>query len=210
MGMENKNHTKFKSLRTILWILVFLALGFILYQTNLRVRHSINGNPLQSYQKGSFAALEVLPNPPSIDAHKFFDKNGKEITLSQIQGKIKVVNIWATWCPPCVREMPELAQFAQNHKSKGVIVIPISIDKPEEKEKVQKKLNELSGGRLEFYQDPKMELPFALAVKGFPTTIIYDENNKEIARIPSTPKWDGDEANGLVDLLLLQSKNIDK
>jgi len=126
--MENKNHTKFKSLRTFLWILVVGLLAFILYQTNLRARHSINAGPLQSYQKGSFTALEVLPNPPSIGAQKFLDKNGKEITLSQIQGKIKVVNIWATWCPPCIREMPELTQFAQNHKSKGVIVVPISIE----------------------------------------------------------------------------------
>jgi thiol-disulfide isomerase/thioredoxin len=195
--MDNSKNTFAKILRPILWVLVALFLGLAIFQVYNRARLSINESPLQRHKQGSFANLQILPKPPSILGQKFVTSTGKEITISDISGKIKIVNIWAIWCPPCVREMPELAEFARKHKSSGLVVIPISIDKPEQVKKAQAKLFELAGNELEFYSDPSMNLPFPLLVEGFPTTIIYNEQNQEIARIANAPKWNSSEADSL-------------
>ncbi len=52
----------------------------------------------------------------------------RKVTLSDLQGKVVVLNFWATWCPPCVEEMPSLIQMSQKMKDKGVVVLGVSMD----------------------------------------------------------------------------------
>ncbi len=195
-------NSKMRILRPALWLLVVLAAGFLLWQIYSRASLSINANPLQRHKIGTLSALEILEKPPSLSSAKFLDENSRLINIADIPGKVKIVNIWATWCPPCVHEMPSLANLQANYAARGVQIIAISIDKGAGQEKAKLKLKELSGGKLKFYGDPKMDLPFPLLVKGFPTTIIYDESNKEIARVSSAADWNAPEVKDFMETLL--------
>ena len=204
--MNQQNPQSKNKLSILLWSLVLLALGFVLFQVYNRASLSINANPLERYKQGTFSALEILKAPPSMQNQKFFDADGKQVTLSDFNAKIKIVNIWATWCPPCVREMPELAELSEKYKAQGVVLIPISIDKLEQVNNAKLELKKLSRGKLAFYSDPEMALPFPLLIKGFPTTIFYDEKNNEILRIGGAPNWKSKEADDLI-LGVLNTKN---
>ncbi len=195
-------NSKTRFLRPALWLLVALAGGFLLWQIYSRASLSINANPLQRHKSGTLTALEILEKPPSIAPARFLDKDGKTISLADINAKIKIVNIWATWCPPCIHEMPSLGNLQQKYSARGVKVIAISIDKDNGQETAKQRLNELANGKLEFYGDPKMNLPFPLLVKGFPTTIIYDEKNNEIARVSSVADWNAPEVADFMEALL--------
>ncbi|MBN8649431.1 MAG: TlpA family protein disulfide reductase [Caulobacterales bacterium] len=201
---ETKFSTK-NNVKIALLLLAFISATFIIYKVYTSASLSINANPLERHKQGTFSALEILKAPPSIKEHKFLDENGNSINLSTIKGRVKIVNIWATWCPPCVREMPELAEIAVKYKAQGIVMIPINIDKLEKSLEAKKQLEKLSNGKLQFYSDPEMAIPFPLLVKGFPTTIFYDENNIEILRIGGAPNWKSKEADDLIFEVLKQS-----
>lgn len=73
-----------------------------------------------------------LPGRGPAPAWEFADLDGRRFTATNFPGHIIVVNFWATWCPPCVRELPELAAFFRAHAGQGVTVIGASIDEPPE------------------------------------------------------------------------------
>ena len=148
---------------------------------------------------GALAALQFPTAESFAPKTTFVDDNGNSHSLNDYKGKVLVVNLWATWCPPCIREMPSLGRLANNYKNGDLKVIAISADKKADTAKAQEKLKELSGGVLEFYHDPDMGLPSELKVTGFPTTIIYDQNGKEVARLMSTTEWDSVDARSLLD-----------
>lgn len=195
-------NSKMRLLRPALWLLVALATGFVLWQIYSRASLSINANPLQRYKTGTLGALEILEKPPSIAPAQFLDKDNNPIALADVKAKIKIVNIWATWCPPCIHEMPSLGNLQERYGARGVKIVAISIDKDNGQDKARQKLKELVGGKLDFYGDPRMNLPFPLLVKGFPTSIIYDENNNEIARVSSTVDWNAPEVTDFMEAVL--------
>lgn len=77
------------------------------------------------------------PSAPSADAHdglwarRFEQPDGRELTLSSLRGQPLVINFWATWCPPCVKEMPELDRFHRAYSAKGWQVLGLAVDRPE-------------------------------------------------------------------------------
>ncbi len=83
-----------------------------------------------------FGAKRFQPAPPADTAVgalmqiSMADPAGKQHKISEWQGKVLLVNFWATWCPPCVAEMPELEQLQADHDSKGLQIVGIGIDSP--------------------------------------------------------------------------------
>ena len=86
--------------------------------------------------------INVLPKTFPIEPVTFNDVDGKTIDFSQFKGKIIMVNMWATWCPPCVRELPAIERLATKFKAEDFVLLPISID-AEGKQQVQPFLNSL-------------------------------------------------------------------
>lgn len=146
--------------------------------------------------------MEILPKAPPQPQQAFYDAENKAATLSQFRGKILVVNIWATWCGPCIEEMPSLANLKAAYKDKPINIIAISVDRGDFASKAKQKLAELSGGNLPFFHDPMMRIAFPLKAKGFPTTVIYDAAGVEVARVSGAADWNSAEARGLIDALL--------
>jgi thiol-disulfide isomerase/thioredoxin len=133
----------------------------------------------------------------------FYGPDGaKTATLTGGGQKLTVVNLWATWCAPCVREMPTLAALQAAFADRGVKVMALSVDRAEDRQFAAEELARLSGGVLKLYADPTYAVVYEIgAVKGFPTTIVYDAAGKEVGRIHETD-WSSPEARAVVEAAL--------
>jgi thiol-disulfide isomerase/thioredoxin len=106
------------------------------------------------------------------------DTSGKRHRIADYRGRWVVVNFWATWCTPCIREIPEIAAFAKAHDGKDAIVIGIALD-VEDATKVLEFAKKTGHDYPLVLGDPKVEKQFG-RVKGLPTTLIFDPKGKRV------------------------------
>lgn len=128
----------------------------------------------------------------------FLDPAGGEKTLQDFAGKPLLVNLWATWCAPCVAEMPTLDRVAATYGPRGLEVLTISQDNQGLKAAApffaKHDLPHLKG-----WADPETRFGFAYATGLLPTTVIYDAQGKEMVRVIGAMDWEGAEAKALID-----------
>lgn len=172
---------------------------------------------LSSFKTGQFETLDIGMDL-SVPDVTFYDTNGGEAHFTDFAGKVVVMNIWATWCTPCMAEMPSLAALQREFSEEEVVVIPVASGMmltsrartDEEKAAAldeaivdhRTKLAELTDGTLPFYYDPGADVTFAAQTGAFPSTIIYDPEGKEVVRLMRDAHWDAPEAVGLVRAVL--------
>ncbi len=107
------------------------------------------------------------------------DLNGKAWTLSQLKGHVVLVNFWATWCPPCRKEMPDIEELSKEFKDQGLVVLAIS-DEP--KDTVEKFIKE-KGYTYNILLDPGRKVAGEMyEVSGIPKNFIYDREGKLVAQ----------------------------
>lgn len=97
----------------------------------------------------------------------------KTVTLSQFKGQVVVLNFWATWCPPCVEEVPSLVQMQQRMKAKGVTVVAVSID---EDESAYRQFVKDHGMNLLTVRDPEQKTSKLYGTAGWPETYVIDRS----------------------------------
>jgi thiol-disulfide isomerase/thioredoxin len=184
------------------WAAALIGVAVVLYIIIAAVKPGGHGG-LRSLAHGEMAKLSTASSGAPEPATPFLDPQGRPMRLSDLKAPVLVVNLWATWCAPCVREMPTLAKLQAAYPGK-VIVAPISVDKAELRERARAFIGEHAP--LTFYQDPELALPFAVtpAAEGFPTTIIYGRDGREKARLSGPADWSGPEAKAVIDALLAQ------
>jgi thiol-disulfide isomerase/thioredoxin len=131
--------------------------------------------------------------PPAPDA-VFFDADGAEKTLADFQGKFVVLNLWATWCAPCVAELPMLAH-AQELLGEDALILPVDMEKKEVPE-ISAFLEAKGAGTLPTYIDfdYKLMSAFEAFAVGLPYTIFIDAEGNEVARASGPQHWDDPEA----------------
>lgn len=123
--------------------------------------------------------------------HGFLDPAGKPVTLAAFRGKPLLVNLWATWCAPCVREMPTLDRLAVREKDRlQVLVISQDLDGAA---KVTPFFEKAKFTALQPYLDPDVKFSTGYGVN-LPTTILYDAQGKEVWRVSGDMEWDGETA----------------
>ena len=128
----------------------------------------------------------------------FNDPDGGEISLADFRGTSVVVNMWATWCAPCVKELPTLNALAKSHDQDGSIgVIAVSQDNAPQGS-VEAFLAKLEVDDLGAYHDPKMGLSDALHAEVLPTTVLFDAKGREVWRYVGDLDWMGPEAARLL------------
>ena len=122
----------------------------------------------------------------------FFNAKKEKITISGLKGRGVIMNFWATWCAPCVREMPALNNLAQMLKGSGVEVMAISEDrKPFKKVPPFLEANDLNS--LDLYYDVKGKLSKKLGVEGLPTTVLLGADGELKGRVIGVLEWDDPE-----------------
>ena len=122
-------------------------------------------------------ALGALLVSLSASAFDLTDTDGKRHRLADYKGRWVVVNFWATWCTPCIAEIPEIAEFARAHP-KDVVVLGVALD-VEDEAKVRQFAKKIGHGYPLVLGDDKVEGQLG-KVKGLPTTVIYDPGGKRI------------------------------
>lgn len=127
---------------------------------------------------------------------QFNDPDGAKVSLADFEGKPLLLNLWATWCAPCVAEMPTLDALAA--RDEGLQVLAVSQDIAGQEAKVAAFFEERKLSRLEPYRDPEMEMMTALEAGVLPTTILYDSKGREVWRMVGAMDWTGDEAAKLI------------
>ncbi|WP_331895675.1 TlpA disulfide reductase family protein [Magnetovibrio sp.] len=134
----------------------------------------------------------------------FFNAAEEEITIASLKGRGVVLNFWATWCAPCVREMPALDRLAAALKDQGVDVIAVSEDRKALK-KVPPFFEANAIANLDVYYDLKGQLSRKVGVEGLPTTVLIDAEGQLVGRVLGVLEWDAPQTvNYLAQTLTTQ------
>lgn len=126
----------------------------------------------------------------------FQDPDGKPVTFAAFRGKPLLVNLWATWCGPCVAEMPTLDALAAGQGAVKVLTLSQDSDG---RDKVDAFFAERDFKKIERYLDPELGMMTALSLQILPTTILYDAEGKEVWRMTGMVEWDGERARRLLE-----------
>jgi len=148
-------------------------------------------------EPGLFRAFEAADGGAAAPDTPFDALNDKTKTLADYKGTGLAVNFWATWCAPCVKEMPQLNRLNALLKGSGVQVLTISEDRkgiPLAKKFYD--VNKLDD--LEVLADPKGALMRKFAVRGLPTTILIDAEGQVKGRVTGAAEWDTPEVVGFL------------
>ena len=151
--------------------------------------------------QGELAAFVMRKEPEALPEIKFQDGDGRERTLAEWRGKVVLLNLWATWCLPCRKEMPALDRLQSTLGSDQFQVVAISVDRtglPGAK----KFLEETKTPNLSLYADPTARLASSLRAAGLPATLLIDKEGREIGRLLGPAEWDGEAAKRLIQSAL--------
>lgn len=122
---------------------------------------------------------------------------GRELNLGALQGTPVLLNLWATWCAPCVKEMPLLDELATEYDEQlHVITVSQDMGSPE---KVRQFFEENELEYLESWMDPENRLGFELGGGSLPLTVLYDSSGREVWRVAGDYDWSSEEARAAID-----------
>ncbi|MBM3650350.1 MAG: TlpA family protein disulfide reductase [Alphaproteobacteria bacterium] len=138
----------------------------------------------------------AAPRKPMPDL-EFLDADDKPMHLADLTGKVRLINLWATWCAPCVKEMPSLDRLQAALPKDQFLVLPISLDGPS-KAKVAPFYRERKLDHLGIYFDKGRKAMSVLDVSLLPTSILVDRGGREVGRLEGDADWDAPEAIALI------------
>ncbi len=147
--------------------------------------------------KGTPAKFELAGAPKPLPEIGFVDADGKALSLADYQGKVVLLNFWATWCAPCVKEMPSLDRLQAEMGKGRFAVVPLSLDGPS-KPKVAPFYRDKNLVNLGIYFDAGRKVQQALDIVVLPTSILIDVQGREIGRMVGDADWDKPEAVALM------------
>ena len=123
------------------------------------------------------------------------DPAGKELNLASLKGKPLLINLWATWCAPCVAELPQLNKLAADNPGIRVLTVNQDMDKLE---KVAPFLAEKGGSNLEPWLNPDNGLAFQFGAETLPATVFYDAEGREVWRVQGERDWGSEDTKALL------------
>jgi len=183
------------------WLLVWGGLGavlllYVIIAASVQPRSGEAPSALnhdRALLRGEMADFEYAYLPrgaPTIE----FQHNGENIALADFRGKTILVNFWATWCLPCLKELPSLDALESALGGDNFQVVAIAAD-PRGPEAAQTYLDRLEIKNLKLYADPSLRLASAIGGANIlPVSILYDANGREIGRLVGEADWASAEA----------------
>jgi thiol-disulfide isomerase/thioredoxin len=145
---------------------------------------------------------EFIPTSPPSPAPEisFVDLAGDTVSLAEFAGKFVLVNLWATWCEPCLREMPSLDRM-QRHLGDKITVVAISEDRGGSKT-VEPFIDKLGLKSFKTYLDPKSGAGRAFKVEGLPSSFLIDREGRVLGRVEGAAEWDSPKLLGVLKSFL--------
>ena len=139
----------------------------------------------------ALAKLEPVDRPRRIPAAAFFDAKGERLSLASFNGHYVLLNLWATWCGPCVRELPALAKLQQNVPTLTIVAVSEGRENAADTERF---LKSHGAAALRVYIDPNHAFLAALGVFGLPLSVLMDRQGMEQEKAVGPADWDDPEA----------------
>jgi thiol-disulfide isomerase/thioredoxin len=145
---------------------------------------------------------EFIPAAPPQPAPEisFTDMAGSMAGLSDFKGKFVVLNLWATWCQPCLREMPSLA-LLQARLGPALTVLAVSEDRGATVS-VRPFLDKHGLDKLKVYLDPNSTASHAFGARGLPTSVVIDGDGQVLGKVEGAADWDSDEMRAVLAKLM--------
>ena len=178
------------------FISIFLILTIISSSSYSKEEKGI----INSFLKEELEDFELSKEKQNISDLKFKDNEGKEISFSDFQDKVLLVNFWATWCAPCIKEMPSLDRLKKKI-NKNFDVIAISVDRDGGK-KVKDFFNENKITNLGKYFDIKNSLAKEMNLIGLPTSFFINKKGDLIGYFQGDMEWDNDTVIEFINYLI--------
>lgn len=130
----------------------------------------------------------------------FEDSAGKTLFLHDFKGKPVLINLWATWCAPCVAEMPSLAKLQEEYAAKGLVVLALSEDDSIDYPLGFYKMKNITS--LPTYFDKGHAVWLAIEARGVPTTILVTPEGNMVERIEGPVDWTSPQVKRMIDQIL--------
>ena len=146
---------------------------------------------------GTLAKFTLAKEPKPLPDLAFTDADDKPVRLADYKGKTVLLNFWATWCAPCVKEMPSLDKLQAEMGKDKFVVLPLSLDGPS-KPKVAPFYADRKLANLGIYFDKGKKTMSTLDVSVLPTSVLIDPQGREIGRMEGDADWDKPEAIALM------------
>jgi thiol-disulfide isomerase/thioredoxin len=147
--------------------------------------------------KGAVAKFELAKAPKPLPDLEFLDADDKPIAFADFKGKAVLINFWATWCAPCVKEMPSLDRLQAAMGKEKFVILPLSLDGPS-KPKVVPFYKDRNLANLGIYFDKGRKVMQKLDISILPTSILVDPTGRELGRLEGEADWDKPEAIALM------------
>lgn len=165
---------------------------------------SVGANPvaadtgaLIALANGDLAKIRFHAEPRDVAQTVFHDANGRDVSLADYKGKHVLLNFWALWCAPCVREMPALDRLDTALGGPSFEVVTIATGR-NARPAVDKFFAEKGLASLPKLFDPKMALARDLGARGLPVTVLIGPDGREIGRMAGEAEWDSPDAKALI------------
>ena len=165
--------------RPWLWLLGGLTISALLIAVGIGVFR---------YDDQPAVALDASAGPRPLQEIRFQDGTGQAHTLADFRGRVVLLNVWATWCGPCRKEMPSLDRVQKQMGGPGFEVVALSVD--QNLEPVRGFYQQYAIKSLGLYIDTSGEATTALATVGVPTTLLVDRDGRELWRHVGPAEWD--------------------
>lgn len=152
---------------------------------------------LKEARVGDMTKMVIHDEPRPRLERAFENRNGASKEVADWEGKVVVLNFWATWCPPCRKEMPSLDRLQGAMGSDGFEVLALSMDRASVS-KIDDFFMSIDVDHLEVYREPSLRIGTEAGVLGMPITLVLDREGREIARLQGEAEWDGPNAQALL------------
>jgi thiol-disulfide isomerase/thioredoxin len=156
---------------------------------------------LEALRTGDMKKLTFHSSPQPVSAKPFETWEGGQGYLADYAGKYVVLNFWATWCPPCLKEMPHLSALQSTMGSDSFAVVTLATGR-NPPQAMQRFFDEIGVTNLPLHKDPRQEIARDMAVLGLPITVILNPEGQEIARMRGDADWSSDSARAIIAALV--------
>lgn len=162
---------------------------------------------LETLMPADFNKFQLHAEPRPFRDKTFVNEKSEEIDLSAFDGGVTLVNFWATWCPPCLKELPGMDKLQAEMAEDGLNIVAISLDRGGlKKARTFWKRADMQMG---LYADPDKDLAQQMGVIGLPVTAILGPDGREIGRLIGEAEWDSEGAQKMLHFLIDATKSSD-
>ncbi len=156
---------------------------------------------IMDMRQGDMRKLNFHSQPLVTTDQIFVKADGSDTTLANYQGKVILLNFWATWCAPCRHEMPMLSELQSMLGGDNFEVVTLATGR-NMLPAMEKFFDEIGVSNLPLHRDPKQLVARDMAVLGLPATVLIDVDGREIARLQGDADWSSENARAIISTIV--------